>query len=184
MPLKTPLHESCLKKGSLCSSCSSKVKSGEVEDWEVEVLRALLAAFEKRGGQASLRYESSAIAGSTLYIALEGDPVDGLEEEITRMLSAPRVARVRVIFYRGGEEGLLEKVYGQKILSINRVYDPDGSIQLYVKIPRPDPGADKLASLLLRVRVQSVKAEDSRSPEKPGVAKRADVASALKKLFS
>ncbi|MEM1873925.1 MAG: hypothetical protein QXF57_05000 [Acidilobaceae archaeon] len=161
----------------------SKVKSGEVAEWEVEVFKALFSAVEKKGVSDELRYVASAIAGSTLYVAVEGNEIAMLEDEVSRALSIPRVARVRMLFFKGGELGLLERIYGQKVLSVNKVYDPDGSIQVYVKVPRPDPGADKLASLLLKVRVQSIGSEEQHKAERVSSTRRADVRKLLEKLF-
>ncbi|MEM4678176.1 MAG: hypothetical protein QXP76_02995 [Acidilobaceae archaeon] len=188
MPLRVPLHESCVKKGSLCASCSSKVKREEVEEWEVDVIRALFLALEKIKIDTDMRYYASAVAGSTLYIALEGEEVKGLEEELSKVLSLPRVTKVRLLFFRGGDLGLLERVYGQKVLSVNKVYDPDGSVQLHIKVARPDPGADKLASLLLKVNVKSFEAKEVARQRSERAfsreAKRADVKKLLDKLFS
>jgi len=146
--VRIPLHEACVREGRLCDICRSKVGS-TVGEWEVEVMRALLELSEK----LNHRYESSAIAGRTLYVALEGAPVEGLEAELFKRVRVGGVSRVRVIFYSGGLEGLLRAVFGQPILAVNRVYSSDGSSTLVVKVAKRDPGAAKLASLLLKTEV-------------------------------
>ncbi|MEM1851949.1 MAG: hypothetical protein QXK14_05415, partial [Acidilobaceae archaeon] len=64
----------------------------------------------------------------------------------------------------------------------------DGSVQLHIKVARPDPGADKLASLLLKVNVKSFEAKEVARQRSERAfsreAKRADVKKLLDKLFS
>lgn len=159
--IRIPLHEDCVKTGELCSICRSKINSGVIGEWEVNVMKALLELSEKLN--LNHRYESSAIAGSTLYIALEGPPLEGLENELSKRIQVRGVGRVRVIYYSGGLDKLLEAIFGQRILSINRVYSSDGSLTIVVKVRKRDPGAAKLASLLLKTNVEvEVEAEKVR----------------------
>jgi hypothetical protein len=161
--IRAPLHRDCVESGSLCSICSSKISSNIVAGWEVDVIKALYEA--SKVIKLNHKYESSAIAGSTLYIALEGPPVEGLERDLARRVRMSGVERVRVIYYGGGLEKLLEAIFGQRILAVNRVYSSDGSSTLIVKVERRDPGAAKLASLLLKTQVEVEAVE----PRKPGV---------------
>jgi len=163
--VRAPLHQACVESGNLCSVCAYKINSNIIASWEVDVIKALYEI--SKNVRLNHRYESSAIAGSTLYVALEGPPVEELERELARRVKMRGVERVRVIYYRGGLEKLLEAILGQRVLAINRVYSSDGSSTLIVKVERRDPGAARLASLLLKTQVE-VEAIEPRKPRVEG----------------
>ncbi len=182
--LKLPLHESCLDSGKLCGSCKLRIEKGQLEYWEVKVLKALLEAYRSTGSKSSLAYEASTIAGSTLYLALEGPRVEGLEEAVSRSLRLRGVARVKIIYFTGGPIGLLEKIFNQKIIAVNRVYSIDGTSTLKVTVESRDPGAEKLASSLLKIKVIAEESKTTReSKGKPLKVKIEDVKKTLDKLF-
>jgi len=151
-----------------------------VLDWEVEVIKALYII--SKSIKLNHRYESSAIAGSTLYVVLEGPPLEGLEVELTKRVKVKGVDRVRVIFYSGRLEELLEKIFGQKILAINRVYSSDGSSTIVVRVEKRDPGAAKLASLLLKTWVEVEVIEPKRVKVEQGKARKPDIKSVLERF--
>ncbi|MDM7274577.1 MAG: hypothetical protein P3X22_000405 [Thermoprotei archaeon] len=182
--LKLPLHEVCLDSNKLCGSCRLKIEKGQVEHWEVRVLKALLEAYRSTGSESSLAYEASTIAGSTLYIALEGPPLEGLEEALSRALRLRGVARVRIIYFTGGLKGLLEKILDQKVIAVNKFYSVDGALTLKVTVENRNPGAEKLASSLLKIKVITEESKTERETRgKPLKVKVEDVKKTLDKLF-
>jgi len=178
--LRAPLHRSCVMSGSFCNTCTSRINSNIISSWEVEVIRALYELSDSI--RLNHRYESSAIAGSTLYVVLEGPPVEGLERELARRVKIDGVNRVRVIYYTGGLEKLLEAIIGQRILAVNRIYSSDGSSTLVVRVEKRDPGAAKLASLILKTQVELEVVEPRRVKIEQGRIRKPDIRSILEKF--
>ncbi len=151
--IRLPLHDACLQTERMCSSCTMKIKEGRVLDWEVELLKVLLKISKMLRVEGEYVYKSSTIIGSTLYIILEGNRIEGLEDLLRENLNLRGVSRIRVLYYNGRLEDLLEKIYGQRILGVSRVYTADGTTTLIVKVEKEDIGAEKLASALLKTRI-------------------------------
>ncbi len=177
---RAPLHRDCVESGNFCNACTYKINSNVVAAWEIEVIKVLYEISESI--KLNHRYESSAIAGSTLYIVLEGPPVEGLEEELVRRIRIKGVNRVKVLYYTGGLENLLETIIGQRILAVNRVYSSDGSLTLVVRVERKDPGAAKLASLLLKTQVELEVVEARRVKLEQGRIRKPDIRSVLERF--
>ncbi len=147
MPVHIPLDTICVRSGLLCPRCEAKVRSGEYEEWEVDVMKALLEAGGKLDGE--VRYVKSHRVGEEVYVFLEaprGLPV-WLGQELSRILES----RVYVVEYSRDLRRLASNLlHPARVVGLDYSYLPDGSTLLQVKVDRsPRRGVEELARKVL-----------------------------------
>lgn len=153
--VKIPLDTICVRTGLLCPSCQAKVERGVVEEWEVEVMKALLEVEDELGG-FDFEYVKSERAHGTLYIRVRGSGRIPLEAEraLEAKLRGLGVRRVRIIEEASDPVSIIKAaLYPARVLSINRHYLPDGSVYYVALVPKSDreylPGRIEDARYLL-----------------------------------
>lgn len=137
--MKYPLDKICIKSGLYCPSCQRKLDSGEVASDEVEVLKALIELedelkFLKKGEYV----KSVSIGDKTIVFIKDEFTIDErrkLEEELSQVLGK----RVRVVEHTNDLKKLVEQIlYPATLYGINRVWIPDGSEIINIRVSRKD----------------------------------------------
>lgn len=147
MAVRIPLDTICVRSGLLCPRCEARIREGEYEEWEVDVMKALLDVGERLGGE--VRYVKAHRVGGEVYIFLEaprGLPV-WLGQELSRALGA----RVYVVEYSKDIRRLASNLlHPARVIGLDYSYLPDGSTLLQVKVDRsPRRGVEELAKKVL-----------------------------------
>ena len=137
--MKYPLDRICIKSGVYCPHCQQKIESGIVEREELKVLKALVNLEDKLKFLKKGEYVKSISVGEDVYIFVKDEfnpeELSTLEHELSRELSK----RVRVIEYTHDLRSLIEQIlYPATITSINRVWLPDGTEVLSIRVSRKD----------------------------------------------
>lgn len=138
--VKIPLDTICVRTGLLCPTCQAKVERGLVQEWEINVLKALLE-IEEEVGELGFEYVKAERARGTLYITVRGAkgiPVE-LEKALEKKLRDLGIRRVRVISEARDPVSVIKAaLYPARVLSINRYYLPDGSVYYVALVPKAD----------------------------------------------
>ncbi len=143
--MKIPLDHLCVRSGVLCPRCESLVRSGIVTELDVEVMRLLL----KAEGMPDFRflrdseYVRSANLGSVLVVQISMPPnaVDSRALlKLSRHLEGQLNVRVRVVDARNSSAKDLVRnvIQPARVLGVNTLWLPDGSMEYVVRIPRSD----------------------------------------------
>lgn len=143
--MKIPLDHICVKSGVLCPRCQRLVDSRVVEPYEVDVMRALLD-LEDVAEFRFLRtatYQKSIKMDNLLVLILQLS--DSLVHpkvltKLDKQLSDLLGIKVRVIDKSSGSVKTLvsQLIAPARVIGINTLWLPDGSIQYIVRIPRSD----------------------------------------------
>jgi transcription antitermination factor NusA-like protein len=137
--LRYPLDRICIKSGVFCSHCQQKIESEVVERGELEVLKALVNLEDKLKFLRRGEYVKSILVGDDVYLfvknGFDSTELNTLEQELSRELGR----RVRVVEYTHDLRSLVEQIlYPATIIGINRVWLPDGTEILSVRVSRRD----------------------------------------------
>lgn len=168
--MKTTLCSFCLKSGILCPKCQEKFESGEVDEVDIRVGRTLLALEE---GYPSLQrvslHKAYDVNGILALVVGRGDlpHLLGYGGKILRELFDKTGKKVRII-----EEGVetrkfLEDLFAPvKIVTINRIWLPDGSTETRVILSggrrRLPADVKTLKELARRIRGMTLRVEFER----------------------
>ncbi len=142
--MKIPLDYICIKSGVLCPRCRKLIESGEVAEYEVDVIRSLIELEEKEQQFRFLRDTSyiKTYRVDDLYIVILEMPDNVHSHMIARLsraLSDKLGARVKVIRKSNDVKNVIAQILSPaRIQGINTVWLPDGSVQHIVRIPRYD----------------------------------------------
>lgn len=140
--VKIPLDHVCVKSGVLCPRCQFLVDSGQVQSFEVEVMRSLIELEES--GTKYLKdavYHKSYRDNDLLVIVMEfKSKVSPYElAKLAKALSSKLGLRVKVINKSSDVKQIVATLlYPARILGINTVWLPDGSTHYVIRIPRSD----------------------------------------------
>jgi transcription antitermination factor NusA-like protein len=155
--LKYPLDRICIKSGVYCPHCQQKIEGGIVDRSELDVLRTLVTLEDKLKFLKKGEYVRSVQLSNDIYVfvkdGFEPAELSTLEHELSRELGK----RVRVIEYVPDSRRLIEQIfYPAQIAGINRVWLPDGSEILNIRISRRDrkwiePNKDQYERLIEKI---------------------------------
>lgn len=143
--MKIPLDQLCVRSGVLCPRCEMLVRNGSVRDLDLEVMRFLLRA-EGTPDYRFLRdaeYIRSVNLGNVVVVQLN-IPTSGVDQKsllkLARYLESGLNIRVRVIDTKNTSTKDLIKSVMQpaRVLGVNTLWLPDGSVEYVVRIPRSD----------------------------------------------
>ncbi len=137
--LKYPLDRICIKSGVYCPSCQRKIDAGEVSSEDLEVLRVLVELEDKLKFLRKGEYvKTAAISDVAVVFIKNGFEVDErrvLEEELSLHLGK----KVKVVEYTNDLKKLVEQlIYPATLYGINRVWIPDGSELLNIRVSKRD----------------------------------------------
>ncbi len=143
--MKIPLDHVCVRTGVLCPRCRRLVESGEVEPFEVDVMRELLN-IEGKNDFKFLRNTEYVKAIRTrdilvLIVNIKDTNVHPrLLGRLGRILSSKLKVKVRVVNKAHGDlrEIARQLVYPARVIGVNTLWLPDGTVEHIVRIPRSD----------------------------------------------
>lgn len=139
MPVRIPLDRICVNTGVLCPRCQRIAEERGYSDLDIRVMRALLS-LEKRLGATEIEFVSTRRLDGKLLVLVraQGEVPVWLGRELQAALDDPSVARIIVlpIDIRDPKALIEYAIRPFRVLDIKKVYLPDGSEDLIVKLPR------------------------------------------------
>lgn len=137
--LKYPLDKICIKSGVYCSHCQYKIESGIVEKEELEILRALVELEERLKFLKKGEYVKSIHIDDEVFVfirnSFDTSELNMLEYELSKELRK----RAKVIEHISDLRRLVEQImYPATVTGINRVWIPDGTEILNIRVSRRD----------------------------------------------
>jgi len=143
--VKIPLDHVCVRTGVLCPRCRRLVESGEVEPFEVDVMRELLN-LEGKGDFKFLKdaeYVKAIRTRDMLVLVIDIKDTNihpRLLGRLGRILSSKLKVKVRVVNRAHGDlrEIARQLVYPARVIGVNTLWLPDGTVEHIVRIPRSD----------------------------------------------
>ena len=162
MPVKIPLDRICVNTGVLCPTCQRIAEERGYTDLDIRVMRALLS-LEKRLGGSEIEFVATKRLDGKLLVLVRarGEVPVWLGRELQAALDDPGVARIIVlpIDIRDPKALIEYAIRPFRVLDIKRVYLPDGSEDLIVKIPkaaleRTDPAVLETVLDIIRGRLR------------------------------
>lgn len=143
--MKIPLDHVCVRTGVLCPRCQRLVESGEVEKYEVDVMRELLNLEERPDFKflKDAKYVKSILTRNMLVLIIEAADSNihpRILGRLGRALSEKLNTRVRVINKAHGDlrEIARQLMYPARVIGVNTLWLPDGTVEHIVRIPRSD----------------------------------------------
>lgn len=132
-----------LKSGILCPKCEKRVKSGEISKLDLEVARTLLNMEGKYPALQKVFFHKAIESGNTLVILVSKGDVQKILSYGGRILKeiAERTKKKKIRILASNEETrrFLEDLFAPaSILTINKIWLPDGSTETKVVIPKKD----------------------------------------------
>lgn len=143
--MRIPLDQLCVRSGVLCPRCETLVRNGSVTELDLEVMRLLLKA-EGAPDYRFLReaeYIRSVNLGGVVVVQLN-IPASGVDHrsllKLAKYLEGGLNARVRVIDTKSTSTKDLVRsvIQPARVLGVNTLWLPDGSVEYVVRIPRSD----------------------------------------------
>ena len=139
--MKIPLDYICVRTGSLCNRCQSLVDSGQVEPFEVDVMKALLDIEESQVKELkdSVYHKAFKIDDKLMVIIVSSGPkmTPQLWIKVAKILQERFNIKVRILEKTSNiKDSAVRLLSPAKILGVNTVWLPDGSVQYIVRVPR------------------------------------------------
>ena len=143
--MKIPLDHICVKSGVLCPRCQRLVDNRVIEPYEIDIMRTLLD-LEENAEFRFLRtatYQRSIKINNLLVLVLQLSNSFVQPRVLARLdkhLSDLLGIKVRVIDKGSGNIKTLvsQLIAPARVIGINTLWLPDGSIQYIVRIPKSD----------------------------------------------
>ena len=137
-----------MKSGVLCPRCQSLIDSGVVDEREVDIMKALIELEENEGMQILKKatyHKAYFIDNDMVIIVMDlgvGTSVPVFtrySRQLEQKLREKLGRRVKVIPKANDVRGLaLHLLYPARVLGVNTLWLPDGSIEYVVRITRRD----------------------------------------------
>jgi len=158
--VKAELCQFCLRSGILCSKCKRKVEKGEVSKLDLEIARLLVSIEDKYPPLQDVNFHKAIEANGVLAIIVRrGDIAKMLSYggKITKLLEKKMKKSIRVLEYNSNERKFLEDLFAPlNILTINKIWLPDGSTETRVILKRKKTSLNINAMKDLAKKVQGM----------------------------
>ncbi len=143
--MKIPLDQLCVRSGVLCPRCEALVRSGTVTELDLEIMRLLLKA-ETTHDFRFLRdseYVKSVNVGNVVVIQLSVPQQWADQRTLTKLakyLESQLKTHVRIVDSKSTSTKELVRsiIQPARVLGVNTLWLPDGSVEYVVRIPRSD----------------------------------------------
>jgi len=142
--MRIPLDHICVKSGILCPRCRRLIESGQVQPFEVDIMKVLLELEENDPNFRFLRdavyVKSYTLNGLTvLTLDLHDDVNPQLLIKLARTLSEKIKSKVRVVRRTNDLKLMIAQIIAPaRVQGVNMVWSPDGTVQYVVRISRYD----------------------------------------------
>jgi len=158
--VKAELCQFCLRSGILCSKCKRKVERGEVSKLDLEIARLLVSIEDKYPPLQDVNFHKAIEANGVLAIIVRrGDIAKMLSYggKITKLLERKMKKSIRVLEHNSNERKFLEDLFAPlNILTINKIWLPDGSTETRVILKRKKTSLNITAMKELAKKVQGM----------------------------
>ena len=144
--VRIPLDYVCVKSGVLCPRCQGLVDSGEVDEREIPIMKALIELEENENIsllKKATYYKSYFINEKLVVIVMDlgiGTSVPlftRYARQLEQKLSEKINKRVKIIPKASDVRGLATfLLHPTRILGVNILWLPDGSIEYVIRVPR------------------------------------------------
>lgn len=131
-----PICAICAKTGVLCNVCEEKLRAGKITPLDVELSKILYKL-----GNGEIGFESAIDTKNFIIVLTEKENIGkiiGKSGDNIRQLSKELGKQVRVIGTGNLQQTIYDFVAPAKIISINVVYKPDGTVVQRVRINKKD----------------------------------------------
>ncbi len=159
--MKFPICLKCAKSDTLCDSCESKLRNGEITELDVRISRLLLE-IHKVHNITTASFEHAYDFGDTVVIFTKGDVgvLIGRKGAVVSRLSKELKKKVRIAQLRSDSHKTIEDLVAPaRLLGINIVYTKDGEYhkiridrRTAHKLPVSIPTLERVAALLLKTK--------------------------------
>ncbi len=145
--MQIPLDYICVKSGVLCPRCQSLVDSGAVTEDEVAIMKALIELEEKEDMQILRKavYHKAFHVDDVMVIVMDlgvGTSVPVFTRHarmLEQKLHEKTGRQVKIIPRASDVRGLAAfLLYPARVLGVNTLWLPDGSIEYVIRVPRRD----------------------------------------------
>ncbi|AHC51124.1 transcription elongation factor NusA [Sulfolobus acidocaldarius SUSAZ] len=168
--MKIPLDYICVKSGLLCNRCQSLVEKGEVENFEVDLLKQLIELEETqfRELKDSTYHKSYKVGNLLILIVTSGSQMSYQKWiKVAKALQEKIGLRVRVLEKSNSiKSTAVQLLTPARVLGVNTVWLPDGTVQYVVRISKQEKrflpadetsleeALSKIHSTQVRIRVE------------------------------
>ncbi|MCS6788921.1 MAG: hypothetical protein NZ733_06500 [Aigarchaeota archaeon] len=164
--MRLPVCEFDVKTGTLCPKCEPLVSSGALSSEDLRVMRELLDSEPQFPQLKAAEYVRTIRAGGIFFVFLRThSDLKPVKSRLERQLSSRMAAQVNVVEYAGNINALLEQlVRPARVTGISRVWLPDGTEQLLVKVDRMSSvmiGVDRVNDVVKALRGVEVVIEEA-----------------------
>jgi len=140
--MKIPLDYVCVRSNLLCNRCESLVNSGQVEPFEVDLMRTLLELEEKEFKELrDSTYHKAYKMDNLIVIVVSSGPSMTQYKwiKLARILQEKYNAKVRIIEKTSNiKDSASQLLTPARVLGVNTVWLPDGSVQYVVRISKSE----------------------------------------------
>ncbi|AGE70716.1 transcription elongation factor NusA [Sulfolobus acidocaldarius] len=168
--MKIPLDYICVKSGLLCNRCQSLVEKGEVENFEVDLLKQLIELEETqfRELKDSTYHKSYKVGNLLILIVTSGSQMSYQKWiKVAKALQEKIGLRVRILEKSNSiKSTAVQLLTPARVLGVNTVWLPDGTVQYVVRISKQEKrflpadetsleeALSKIHSTQVRIRVE------------------------------
>ena len=162
-----------LKSGILCPKCEKRVKTGEISKLDLEVARILQKMENKYSFIQKIFFHKAIGSGNTLVILVNKGDVQKILSyggKILKEISEKtNRKKIKILAINDEMRQFLEDLFAPaSILTINKIWLPDGSTETKVLIPKKDERkipintnalkelAKRIRDITLRIEIESL----------------------------
>ncbi|AWR94322.1 transcription elongation factor NusA [Acidianus brierleyi] len=140
--MKIPLDYLCVKSGLLCNRCQSLVDSGQVDSFEINVMKILLDLEDTQFKELKDSTYYKAIKVNNLLILLvSSGPSMTIQKwiKVAKVLQEKLGMKVRIIEKTSNiKSSAVQLLSPARVLGVNTVWLPDGSVQYVIRVSRTE----------------------------------------------
>ncbi|WP_229571100.1 transcription elongation factor NusA [Saccharolobus caldissimus] len=142
MKMKIPLDYVCVRSGLLCNRCQSLIDSGEVADYEVEIIKILLELEDTQFKELKdcVYHKAYKVNGLLILLVTSGPEMTQQKWiKIARILQERLNMKVRVLEKTNSiKNSAVQLLSPARVLGVNTVWMPDGSVQYVIRVSKSE----------------------------------------------
>ncbi|MFX1511307.1 MAG: hypothetical protein ACFFCQ_01845 [Promethearchaeota archaeon] len=163
--VKTPICTFCARTGVLCKRCSSSLRKEKISQMDVEISKFLVKAENKFTFLNKVELKKTIVVNGYIVLAVGKNSKNPLLESpgLINLLIKQSKKEIRIVEVGSNQRATLASLFlPLKVLGVDRVFVPDGSQELKVRLDGkeddlslPLRDLEEIASKLTKIHVRA-----------------------------
>ncbi|MFX0205837.1 MAG: hypothetical protein ACFFDT_07595 [Candidatus Hodarchaeota archaeon] len=163
--VKTPICNFCARTGVLCKRCSSRLRSGKIDEMDIEISKLLVKVENRFSFLTKVELKRTIIVNGYIVLAVsKGSKTPIFDNpQLLNLIAKEAKRQVKIVEIGSNQRATLSSLFlPLKVIGVDTVFVPDGSQELKIRLrgkeedlALPLRDLEEIASKITKIHVRA-----------------------------